>query len=187
MIIRNDDVGFDTAIGPFMQFCELCDKYGFRILQAITPRGKPEAPIVATRNGEQIRRRGGDYTFAQNGPVLQYLLSRDDLIGVHGLYHTPTVEDWEIEEAIALLISWGLTPTYYCPPYAGLGELGDWSERMSGLKVSAQTQRLEDYLKSGTPTAEIVYLHSWRFHRGGHTLEDLGQCLKRLSATSDTT
>jgi len=184
MIIRNDDVGYDTALGPFMRFCKMCDKYGFRILQAITPRGMPQATVVAGKDGERIRAAGGDYTFAHNAPVLHYLRSRNDLIGIHGLYHTPTVENWEIEEAKELLTSWELEPTYYCPPYAGLGELGNWPERILGLTVSAQTQRLEDYLASGTPTAEIVYLHSWRFHKGWYKEEALEACLKRISGTT---
>src|SRR5437773_1858953 len=39
-LIRNDDVAFDTRINEIKTFCEICDRHGFKIIQAITPIGE---------------------------------------------------------------------------------------------------------------------------------------------------
>ena len=53
-IIRNDDVAFDTDINELKQFCEICDKYNFKILQAITVRGIC-IPIDVANSDEYIK------------------------------------------------------------------------------------------------------------------------------------
>lgn len=177
MIIRNDDVAYDTRFDHFRRFCELCDRYGYQILQAITPRGTT-IPIEEHMSNEQIRSLSPDAFFADNKPVLDYLLSRDDLIGIHGLWHSHEVSEYEIWEAKGHLIGWGLKPTYFVPPF----NEGSWPRKLQGLKVVGKIQRLEDYLRNGVPTDPIVYLHSWRFDGSFYTLEELNRCLSRISA-----
>lgn len=179
MIIRNDDVAFDTQFEHLRKFCEICDRYGHRILQAITVRGVTQ-PIHFRMSNAEIKSLEPHAFFADNKPVLDYLLSRDDLIGVHGLWHTHNVSESEIREAKGLLIGWGLESAYFVPPF----NEGKWPEETQGLKVVSKVQGLEDYLKKGSPTDEIVYTHSWRFNGSWYTLEALEKCLARILATA---
>jgi len=182
MIIRNDDVAFDTELKHFQEFCSVCDDYGFQLLQAITPRGITK-PLGPQMSNEEIRAVGKDVVLADKKALLQCLLSRNDLIGIHGLWHTHDVQLKEIEEAQALLVSWGLEPTYYIPPFVGRPKTGErWLDEVPGLIVSAETDWLEGYLKAGVPAGGIAYLHSWRFNEDRYELEDLERCLERIVA-----
>lgn len=171
-IIRNDDVSRDTALSDIKWFSELCDKYGFKILQGITVIGDTHGIDVRMTN-EEILSEG---TIFENTEVIDFLGKRNDLIAVHGLFHThePTIE--EIETAKEILINGGLKPTYFIPPF-NEGIYGDY---VCDLKVSAETQRLEDYLDDGVPTDEIVYLHSWRFG-DWYPKNKLEKCLKKIT------
>lgn len=178
-IIRNDDVAYDTRINEIKKFCEICDKHGFRILQAITLIGECKKTHAVMMNDEirQISNR----KFEENKEVLEYIKSRQDLIGIHGLWHThaPTVE--EIKRAKAILHKLGLDATYFVPPF----NEGDYPDEVGGLIVSKLSlkngDRLEDFLKRGIPTSPVMYLHSWRFDNDWYTFEELDKCLERLT------
>jgi hypothetical protein len=177
MIVRNDDVNLDTQFSELQTFCNICDRHGFKIMQCITPKGIVE-PIDSRMTNDKIREVVGDEYFSANKEVLDYLLSRDDIIAVHGLYH----EHYPIEEDISrgkhLLLGWGFEPTYYVPPFNEYR--GD--DIVLGLKVSAKTQRLEDYHKGGIPTDEIAYLHHWRyFRKNWYPVEVLDLTLSRIA------
>lgn len=184
MIIRNDDVAYDTFLnGDLRRFCNLCDKYGFRILQGVTPFGgvlqitDPQTPNTI------IKSFCAGKTIVDCEPLLDYLRSRNDLIAVHGLFHThiPPIE--EVEAAKEFIISVGLNPTYYIPPF----NEGDYQRTVCGLKLSAaDAQNVEHFLKSDSvPTTEIAYTHFWRYGKW-YPWEDLDRCLARI-ATSLTT
>src|SRR5258706_1517278 len=113
-IIRNDDVAFDTDIDEIKKFCEICDKYGYKIIQAITLVGECRKSR-ATMNNEEIRLISFK-RFEENKEVVEFLKSRNDFIAVHGLWHThtPTIE--EIKKGKELLIGLGFNPTYFVPP-----------------------------------------------------------------------
>lgn len=177
MIIRNDDVSFSTEIGNFKWFCEICDQYGFRILQAITPLGVIRRSMVTMSNAV-IQELGQGISLKDNQVVLEYLQARTDLIAVHGLWHThqPTIE--EIKQAANMLETWHLRPTYFVPPF----HEGKYPNTILGLQTVGKVQRLEDYLESGMPTDKIVYLHSWRFDGSFYSMEALERCLRRISA-----
>jgi hypothetical protein len=125
--------------------------------------------------------------FSENKEVLEYLLGRQDLIGVHGLWHThkPTIE--EIKTAKSILEGLGFNPTYFIPPF----NEGDYPEEIEGLKTSVLSmkkgERLEDFLDKGTPKAgiEIMYLHSWRFNDDWYGFYMLDNCLQRLEKSNE--
>jgi hypothetical protein len=179
-LIRNDDIGFDTDVREIKQFCEICDKYGFKIIQAITPIGLSGRRARNAMSNEEIKllsfRR-----FEENKEVLEFLKNRGDLVGVHGLWHShaPTVP--EIKKAKELLIEMGFNPTYFVPPFSE----GEYPPEVEGLTTSKLSQekgdRLEDFLNQGTPASPIMYLHSWRFDRVYYKFKHLDQCLARLS------
>ena len=179
-IIRNDDVACDTELEEIKLFCQICDKYGYQIIQAITPIGEARKIKSGKMTNDQIRASSARL-FSANHQVLAYLQARSDLIGVHGLWHThsPSVE--EITTAKLILQGLGLTPTYFVPPF----NEGNYPMEVDGLKTCKLAeklgQRLEDFLDTGTPTSPIMYLHSWRFAHGWYTFDKLEQCLHRLA------
>jgi len=176
MIIRNDDVSSDTTMEDIKWFCELCDEYGVKPLQAITLNGDTHDIDIKMTN-EEIRKRCT--CVEDNTELIDYLLQRNDLIGVHGLWHTHSPSEEEIDEAKERLINMGFNPTYFVTPF----NEGNYQDSICGLKVSQLTQRLEDYLHEGKPIDEIAYLHSWRFG-DWYPKKDLELCLKRLTTAS---
>lgn len=179
MIIRNDDVAFDTFLqGDLRRFCELCDKHGLRILQGVTFRGSILPITDLQMTNETIRSFGANNTVLDCEPLIPYLRSRNDLIAVHGLWHThvPTIS--EISNACSLLTDVGLTPTYFIPPF----NEGTYPDEVCGLKVStSNAQNVEHFLKSDlVPVTEIAYTHFWRYGRW-YTWEELDKCLERIA------
>lgn len=162
IIIRNDDVGYDTDIENFKKFCEICDKNRFQILQAITPSGKCLG-IDSSWTNEQLEKHAfsdGLKALDDNKEVYQYLKTRKDLIGVHGLYHShqPTLD--EVRTGRDFLNGLGLKPSYFVTPF----NEGEYPTLFAGLKVSAKCDSLETCIvKNRMPTTDIIYCHSWRF------------------------
>lgn len=177
-LIRNDDVAYDTKFSELKTFCEICDRYGFPILQAVTFIGECKKAHQSMPN-KKIR-EVSNRLFKENQEVLKYLKGRSDLIGVHGLWHTHEPSEGEIHLAKALLEMNGLEATYFVPPF----NEGNYGEVVEGLKVCKldlrKGERLEDFLKRGTPRSNIMYLHSWRFDNDWYTFEQLENCLRRL-------
>ena len=178
-LIRNDDVSADTTLDEIKTFCKVCDKYGFKIIQGITPIGEAKKIKTARMTNEQIK-VASSKLFSENKEVVDYLASRNDLIAVHGLWHTHSPSIEEIKYAKIILEGLGLKPSYFVPPF----NEGQYPDLVEGLKVSILSadkgERLEDFLESGVPNSPIVYLHSWRFDNSWYTFDKLEQCLKRL-------
>lgn len=182
-LIRNDDVAFDTELDEIRTFCDICDKHDFKIIQAITVVGPCKTIDVRMDNREIINL--GKRKFMHNFEVCEYLKGRDDIIGVHGLWHSHVPDMDEIVAAKWGLVQLGFNPTYFIPPF----NEGDYPSEVAGMKLSKLSmrngERLEDFLKKGTPTKEIMYLHSWRFDNKFYTFEVLDKCLERLSKEYD--
>lgn len=176
-LIRNDDVAYDTDLGSLKKFCEICDKYGFKIIQAIVPIGEHRKANCKMENCDIWA--SSQMTLAQNDELLAYLKSRKDLYGVHGLWHTHEPSTMDILVGKGLLTYWGLRPSYFVPPF----NEGDYPDEVAGLRTCkldmAKGERLEDFLKEGTPTAPIMYCHSWRFGKW-YRWSSLDRCLERL-------
>ena len=182
-LIRNDDVAHDTSIESLKSFCEICDKYNYKILQAIMPLGEYKKANRLLDNETIIL--ASNKTFKENTQVVDYLSKRNDLIGVHGLWHTHKPSEEEIKVGKYLLQGLGFRPTYFVPPF----NEGNYPDEIVGLKVSKLSlkngERLEDFLNMGTPKADIMYLHSWRFDNDWYTFKHLDDCLKRLSGINN--
>lgn len=176
-LIRNDDIAADTSLDSLKRFCDICDRHGFKIIQAITPYGEC-LKVHATMDNKEIKTPFVEI-FRDNYSLVEYLRGRDDLIGVHGLWHTHAPLESEIHIAKDHLERLGFSPTYFVPPF----NEGDYPDEVAGLKTCkldmAKGERLEDFLKEGTPTAPIMYLHSWRFGKW-YRWSDLDRCLERL-------
>jgi hypothetical protein len=178
-LIRNDDVAYDTDINEIRTFCDICDKHGFKIIQAITLIGECRKARATMTNDQIVS--ASHRLFKDNQEVMEYLKSRNDLIAVHGLWHTHVPTDNEIWTAKLILEGMGLKPTYFVPPFNEYGA-AEYVHELKVCKLSmGEGERLEDFLESGTPTKPIMYLHSWRFNNDWYTFEQLDQCLKRLS------
>jgi len=188
-IIRNDDIGFSTDINEIYKFCEICDKYGFKIIQAITLIGHTIDIDSGWDNDKIFDYSCTGQTFKDNTEVFDFLLNRDDFIGTHGFRHThrPTKKDQQT--CCEILHVWGFAPTYAVLPFNEQSE--EYDDRVCGLKVLGKSQRLEDYLEGmsmygQTPTDPIIYCHSWRFKDGnqfGYSWEKLDACLRTISTT----
>lgn len=178
-LIRNDDVSFDTDISEIKQFCEIADKYDYKIIQAIIPIGEARKIKSARMTNDQIRATSSRL-FSENQEILEYLSKRNDLIGIHGLWHTHKPSAEEIKTAKSILTGLGFNPIYFIPPF----NEGDYPKDFVGLKTCKLSmkngERLEDFLEKGTPAAEIMYLHSWRFNNDWYTFEKLDKCLERI-------
>lgn len=177
-LIRNDDISYATDMGSIKIFCEICDRYDFKVIQAIIPFGNYES---VKKQNEYIR-TPFCHTFREHTELIEYLKGRDDFIAVHGLWHTHEPSENEILIGKNYLQELGLKPVFYSPPF----NEGDYPDEVAGLKTCkldmAKGERLEDFLKEGTPTAPIMYLHSWRFGKW-YRWSDLDRCLERLSHT----
>ena len=175
LIIRNDDISVDTNLELLKEFCDLCDQYGHKIIQAITPIGIT-IPISAAQNNDSIINLSGSRLFIENIIVYEYLLRRDDLFGVHGLWHTHRVREEEISLATKLITDWGFYPEYYVCPF----NEGDYGDSIHGLKVlNHNCDRIETYFDNGIlPKTEIGYLHSWRFNNSPYNLNQLEKFFK---------
>lgn len=161
-IVRNDDVSADCPLDDLKRFCDICDSRGFKILHGIVLCGET-LKIDYRMDNEQIKSLGPNRRIFEHGQLIDFLTSRDDLIAVHGLWHThvPTIE--EIADAKRMLIGVSLIPTYFIPPF----NEGDYGANVCGLKVStADAQNIEHYFQtSDVPTTEIAYTHFWRYSR----------------------
>lgn len=179
-IIRNDDVAVDTDLRHLKKFCHICDKYGFKMIQAITPRGEVRKITTPRLTNDRIVKLSNK-KISENIELIEYLKERGDLVGVHGLWHThkPTIH--EIAAGKSDLEHLGLYPTYFVPPF-NEGVYADQVLFLKTCQLSADDgQRLEDFLIEGEPKSEIMYLHSWRFEGKPYGLNDLERCLHRLS------
>lgn len=183
MIIRNDDLSFDTNLDDFKIFCDICDKYKVDIIQAVTPIGKTR-DIQRVWTDEQIVAYSGNHTIFHNYPLIKYILSERifDEIAVHGLWHThkPSLLDQHIS---AKLIRSGFDDNFDVKSVVWpFNEVG---EKSSYFDYIEDNDRLEDFLpgmpkEHEVPKTETVYLHSWRFDGSFYSFNDLDVCLKRI-------
>lgn len=180
--IRNDDPCVETDLKGYQTFCNICDKWGVKIVQAIVPVGVNRF-IDSHMDNETILAGAGDKLLSDNKELLDYMLSRNDLIAVHGLKHTHKPSEEEFLQGKTLLEGWGFKPEYAVFPF---NELSTEEDTFAGLKVLRKSQRLEDYMPrmplwEQIPTDEVVYLHHWRFEHGWYTWDQLDKCLEYLS------
>lgn len=182
IIVRNDDVAVDTKGKYFdrlKRVTEVVNSFGLQMLQAITVRGRV-LDIQRDWNNAKILAYAGDRAVGENTEVMDWLLSRNDLIGVHGLYHFHEPTHTEIALGKAYLEVAGLNPTYFVTPF----NEGAYGEMIEGLQVSTKCDSLETLLnpKRGLPNTDIIYLHSWRFDEL-YTYEALEKALWRITTS----
>ena len=178
MIIRNDDVAFDTDVRLLRQFCELCDAYGHQIIQGITPIGSVRQ-ISVYWDDAKIKDISGIEQVWENSSLWYYLQTRinKDSFAVHGLWHTHAPHSMEIKLAKRMLSD--VFPIYYfIPPF----NEGEYPEFIHGMKVlNTNCDRLETFHDNGTmPTTEIAYLHSWRYANAPYNLGQLEHFFKLI-------
>lgn len=179
MIVRNDDVAVDSPMLDLYRFCKICDERGLKILHGITVEGTM-LHIDYRMTNDQIKALGNGRRVFENLELIDYLKRRNDLIAVHGFWHThePSLE--EISNAKQLLIDAGLTPTYFIPPF----NEGVYGSEICGLTVSSKdAQNIEHYFQTtDIPTTKIAYTHFWRYGKW-YTWETLEKCLDRIVTT----
>lgn len=183
-LLRNDDVAADTTLHEIQTFCEICDHYGVTPIHAITPIGRIRS-VDCRWSNQEIRERTGTALFSENREVVEYLHGRgSDQFAVHGLWHTHKPSEEDIRCADIILTGLRLWPFYFVPPF----NEGEYKADVSGALEStslavlgAGLPRIEDYLESGDPQAEMMYTHSWRFEAGMFTWKQFDSCLRRLT------
>lgn len=184
MKIRNDDVSYDTDLDHIKRFCDICHKFGFDVIHAITPLGITHA-IDSSWSDSRIVSNGGKFTIGDKPELIEFLQDmqlRGDIMATHGLWHShfPPISDWSISKAI--LEHYGLKPEYAVLPF----NEGKYESEICGMKVLGKSQRLEDYLEgmpkaSELPTEDIVYCHEWRFGPNAwYSWENLERTLERI-------
>lgn len=161
MIIRNDDVAADTSLSHLERFCDVCDRASVKIMQAITVCGRC-LPVDAVMDNQEILSICRGVNFSDRPDLIQFLRSRNDIIAVHGLFHThePTLD--EIRLASSILTGLGLRATHFVPPF----NEGEYADNFHGFQVSAgEAFKIESAIAKGAPAndAKVGYLHSWRF------------------------
>jgi len=161
VIIRNDDVAFDTNLDHLERFCRICDRFNVRIMQAITFAGVCVTVSRRMSNWE-ILNLAPQSDISLRTDLITFLKSRPtDLIAAHGLFHTHSPNFDEVCVARDKLTKLGLSPSYYVPPF----NEGNYGEVVAGMAVSGTSAgKLEECIAHNTPARiEIMYLHSWRF------------------------
>lgn len=183
MEIRNDDAPWGQSLDELKSFCELCDKYKVKIIQAIPIFGECY-DIDSSWSNERIMEYA---THTVPAEKIDYLRSRNDLISVHGEYHSHYPSKWEIRNAKMILESWGLKPSYYTPPFNEYNGVDTCGLTLSVMNLR-NGERLEDYLEGmpleGKTPPKFTYLHSWRFFRGVYKLSSLEELLDGLQRTN---
>lgn len=179
MIIRNDDVAFDTDVSLLRKFCDLCDAYGHTIIQGITPIGSIKKVSVYWDN-DKIKDFTGIEMWSENYRLVDYLMNVRkgyDKFAVHGLWHTHAPTIAEIKLAKKFLRQ--LEPEYFIAPF----NEGTYPEYVEGLKVlNTNCDRLETFHDNRTmPKTEIAYLHSWRYDNAPYNLGQLEQFFKTIA------
>lgn len=184
MIIRNDDVAYDTDPKQFAEFCSICDRFNFPIIQAITVRGSIQQIDISWDN-KRILNDCGTRFFNENKGLMDILNARKhkDIFAIHGLFHTHSPSADDIHAAESWLQAFGFHPECIVQPF---NEPSSYGDHCMGLPVLAKQQRIEDYLPSmplhdQIPTDPICYLHSWRFGKW-YPMESLTTCLQRISS-----
>lgn len=182
MLVRNDDVSYDSDVEHIKKFCDICHKYGFDVIHAITPLGITHH-IDSSWSDDYIVAQSGKHTIADNPQLIEFLQDtqlRGDIMATHGLWHShkPSLSDWRLSKTI--LEHFELSPKYAVLPF----NEGDYGEEIDGIKVLGRSQRLEDYLKNmpsdgKVPTDEIVYCHEWRFDKW-YSWSNLESTLERI-------
>lgn len=157
LILRNDDVCAATTARHLQRFTELTDKYGYQVIHAITPRGVCWASDswLGSKWNSEIYALGVGVTIEQNPELIEFLLSRRDVIAMHGLWHThrPRPEEWA--QSYQILTGLGLEPTYLVPPF------NEGSFKSHNFVVSdSNAWNFEQEAMNSGPIANI---HSWRF------------------------
>jgi len=142
IIIRNDDVSASTTLDEIHTFCKICDKYDVKIIQAITPIGN-DLPMESSWANEYIKSVISEVQFSDNREVISYLLSRNDLIGTHGLIHSHRPTKLEQEKAKNLLQYWGFKPEYAILPFNE--ESPEYSGEVHGMKVLGKSERQKKF------------------------------------------
>jgi hypothetical protein len=184
LLIRNDDVAADTRLEQLQWFCETCDKFGCRIVHAVTPVGVC-IPVAAKMADDTIAKLGGSKTIAGHATLLKYLRERiakhGDEIAVHGApFHTHICTETGIAAAAGFLRALDLTPTRWVPPF----NYGIYPKAVAGLPLFQFMPNLERYLKNQDNfEGEECYTHSWRYDPPGHLRRwRLESGLERLTA-----
>ena len=149
-IVRNDDVAADTSFSHLEKFCSVCDRAGLRIMQAVTVAGRC-LPVQRDMKNSEILSIVRGVNFSDRQDLVAFLRSRNDLIAVHGLYHTHEPTEPEIMLAAKMLTDLGLPPAYFVPPF----NEGDYGSNVSGLLVSAgEAAKIRAELDALTPTSK---------------------------------
>lgn len=190
LVVRNDDASWYHNLDELKCFCDICDKHSVKIIQAITLMGQLHGyPKIRTFDSsftnEQINEYCGDDL--PSAEFLDYILSRNDIIAIHGLHHNHRNSEEELLKAKDLLTQLGLEPTYLVAPFNELPDGITDGDEYLGLKVSGKCCWLEGILNGGPLTSDIAYCHAWRFTTGNdfnYSYDQLDKCLQRLTTTA---
>ena len=183
--IRFDDISFDLDVDLFRSCCELCDKYGYHIIQCITFFGKC-IPIDSRMTNDEIVAIGGNNMIIDNVPLCEAIFARNrkDYYAVHGLFHTHEPRIEEIKIATALIERYfDVSCDYFCAPFNQYPDV----EHIAGLRVlSINCDRLESYHDNGTiPKTEIAYIHPFRYSGSPYILTQLEDFFKYMKANGN--
>jgi len=199
--VRNDDVSVSTDLAHLRRFCEICDRHGARIIQAVTPVGDLR-PLYNDASGQWCNLKIGVQTVAQsnwacvmqNDEMWGYLsMHRDrdcDEIALHGWQHINYkcenhkrfLQDWELGKRF---LEWlfDRPVTRFVAPFNGVTP-----EMLStpGVEVlHSDGPHLENIILGREPIPEkpdgLIYrCHSWRFGER-FSYEQLGEVLSKIA------
>lgn len=120
---RNDDVGWDTPVARFREFCEVFHRHGLIQVHGVTLRGRTAAvhshagqpteyegqPNLSVLDNERIRRLAAGERIEDRTELVDLLRTLPDEVAIHGLYHTDysrmssAEQENDIREALELL------------------------------------------------------------------------------------
>lgn len=187
IIFRNDDVGADTNVEHFKQFCELFHEFGFVQLHAVTLRGNMNLSYVIDNIPCMYKEihpmdiyeydkcvSVSKNKVEDNKDLIDYLNSIPDPIALHGLYHTDyssmTYEQQynDIKEGLSLLNT--LFPNKkidtFVAPFNRVNEDTYKVCKIFNLRVSSlEGEHLEDRMHHGKGPLYEGELYRYHHHR----------------------
>lgn len=170
MLFRNDDISSDTKLEELERFCDIFDKYGFKIIHGVTIFG-PLIPMDSSWSNQNIDLICIE-KFTDNKDVIEYLFSRNDEIAVHGYkhYHYLNIEQdmgYGVGIAKRTLEDIFQRPVkYFIPPFNEHDALTDYYCSKYDLEIlDSKGEHLELYLDREPPNIDTNWrCHSWRFY-----------------------
>lgn len=185
---RNDDVGWDTDLKRFTEFCAVFARHGYTQVHGLTLRGRvstlyqqgddpseyPDERAIVRLDNRRIRALSAPFRIEDRPELITYLAEMPDDIALHGLFHTDysrmTADEQRQDIAAGLDLLAAILPhkpvRYFIPPFNRINRHTRRVCREFGLHILATDGiHLEAELERTVIVPRSIYrYHHHRFY-----------------------